>query len=346
MRIVDLRSDTITHPTANMRKAMAEAEVGDDVMGEDPSINRLEELAAETLDKEAALFVASGTMGNLVCQLTHCGRGDEMILGDESHIFFSEQGGSAALGGIHHRTLPNHPDGTLDLDDIEAAIRPENIHFPRTRLIALENTHNRCNGSCLDVDYMGAVGALARRNGLKVHVDGARIFNAAVAQNVPASALAAEADSITFCLSKGLAAPVGSLVCGSRAFIGEARRIRKVVGGGMRQAGIIAAAGIVALSEMVNRLADDHANARKLAEGLAGIKGLSLDPEQMQTNIVFFKISRPDLSPRDLTAALSAEGVLVGPKEPDQIRVVTNYQVSSDDIDYALGVFNRVVKGK
>jgi len=346
MRIVDLRSDTVTHPTPSMRKAMAEAEVGDDVMGEDPTVNRLEELAAEKLGKEAALYVASGTMANLVCQLTHCGRGDEMILGDESHIFFYEQGGSAALGGIHHRTLPNRPDGTLALADIEAAVRPDNIHYPRTRLIALENTHNRCSGSYLDSDYMGAVGALARRCGLKVHVDGARIFNAAVAQKIPASVLAADADSITFCLSKGLAAPVGSLVCGSKDFIAEARRIRKVVGGGMRQAGIIAAAGIVALNEMVDRLADDHAHARRLAEGLANIEGLSIEPQRLQTNIVFFKISRAGLSPQDLTAALRAEGVLVGPKEPDQIRLVTHYQVSADDIDYALEGLKRVVKEK
>jgi len=343
MRIVDLRSDTITQPTANMRRAMAEAPVGDDVFREDPTVNRLEELAAERLGKEAALFVASGTMGNLVSQLTHCGRGDEIILGDESHIFFNEQGGSAALGGIHHRTIPNQPDGSLKLNDIETAIRPDNIHFPRTRLIALENTHNRCNGGFLDAGYMHAVGDIARRHGLKIHVDGARIFNAAVAQGVAASTLAADADSVQFCLSKGLAAPVGSLVCGKTDFIAEARRVRKGIGGGMRQAGILAAAGIVALNEMVDRLADDHANARKLAEGLSAIDGLFVDLEHIKSNIVFFTITRSDLTPSELTERLKAEGVLVGPKAPNQIRAVTHYQVSADDIAHALNIFKKTL---
>jgi threonine aldolase len=267
-----------------------------------------------------------------------------MILGDESHVFFYEQGGSAALGGIHHRTLPNQPDGTLALTDIEDAIRPDNIHYPRTRLIALENTHNRCSGSYLDPDYMRSAGALARRFGLKIHVDGARIFNAAVAQGVQASDLATEADSITFCLSKGLAAPVGSVICGEADFIAEARRTRKVLGGGMRQAGVIAAAGIVALNEMVDRLADDHANARRLAEGLADIDGLAVDPERTKTNIVLFEITRAGLTPQELTRQLDAEGVRVGPKDPSQIRAVTNYQVSADDINYALSVFSRALR--
>ncbi len=344
MRIVDLRSDTVTRPTEAMRQAMYSAEVGDDVYKEDPTVNRLEEMAAEKLGKEDALFVTSGTMGNLVSQLTHCGRGDEMILGDESHVFFSEQGGSAALGGIHHRTVPNQPDGTLGLSDIEAAIRPDNIHYPRTRLIALENTHNRCNGSYLDIDYMHSVGALARRYGLKLHVDGARIFNAAVAQGIQASALVAEADSITFCLSKGLAAPAGSVICGKTDFIAEARRIRKVLGGGMRQVGIIAAAGVVALNEMIDRLAEDHANAFKLAEGLANLDGLSINPERTKTNIVFFKILRGDLTPQELTKRLSAEGVRIGPKDPNQLRAVTHYHISADDIEYALGIFAKVLR--
>ncbi|MFO7601803.1 MAG: low-specificity L-threonine aldolase, partial [Candidatus Desulfacyla sp.] len=283
MRIIDLRSDTITRPTPAMRRAMAEAEVGDDVFGEDPTVNRLEEMAAQRLGKEASLFVVSGTMGNLVCLLTHCDRGHEVLLGDRSHTFYYEQGGSAALGGVHPRTLPNEPDGTLDLGHIEGAIRPDNIHFPRTRLIVLENTHNRCSGSPLTPEYMRAVGEIARRHDLKIHVDGARIFNAAVALGVDASDLVSEADSVTFCLSKGLAAPVGSVVCGSRDFIREARRARKVVGGGMRQAGVIAAAGIVALTEMVDRLSEDHENARRLAEGLVDAGGLSVDPGSVRT---------------------------------------------------------------
>jgi threonine aldolase len=267
---------------------MAEAEVGDDVFGEDPTVNRLEKLAAKRLGREAAVFVTSGTMGNLVSQLAHCGRGDELILGSHSHTFFFEQGGSSAVGSIHPRTVPNQPDGKLALQDIEAAIRGDNVHFPQTRLIVLENTHNLCSGYPLDTGYMKAVGEIARLNGLKIHVDGARIFNAAVALNVDASDLTAEADSVSFCLSKGLAAPVGSMVCGNQDFINQARRARKLLGGGMRQAGIMAAAGIVALNEMVDRLIDDHANAKKLAEGLASIPGISIDPAHIKTNIVFF----------------------------------------------------------
>jgi threonine aldolase len=320
-----------------MRRAMAEAPVAMMCMEKIPRSHQLE-TGGRKLGKEAALFVASGTMGNLVSQLTHCGRVDESILGYEWHFFFSEHGGSAALGGIHHRTIPNQPDGTMKLSDIEGAIRPDNIHFPRPRLIALENTHNRCNGGFLSPDYMRAGGAIARRHGLKIHLDGARIFNAAVAQGIPARALAADADSIQFCLSKGLAAPVGSLICGKTDFIAEARRVRKVIGGGMRQAGILAAAGIVALNEMVDRLADDHANARKLAQGLAAIDGISIEPEPIKRNIVFLKISRSDLSRQELTRRLQAEGILVGPKEPDQIRAVTNYHVSSKDIDHVLQV--------
>ena len=231
MRIIDLRSDTMTQPTDAMRRAMAEAEVGDDVFCEDPTINRLEEMAAQRLGKEAALYVSSGTMGNLVSQLTHCGRGDEIILGSHAHTFFFEQGGSAAVGSIHPRTVPNQPDGKLALEDIEAAIRGDNVHFPRTRLILLENTHNLCNGSPLGIDYMKAVGEIARRYNLKIHVDGARIFNAAAALGVEPKDLAAEADSVSFCLSKGLAAPVGSVVCGTQDFIDEARRARKILGG-------------------------------------------------------------------------------------------------------------------
>jgi threonine aldolase len=343
MRIVDLRSDTLTQPTPSMRQAMANAEVGDDVFGEDPSVNRLEELAAEKLAKEAALFVSSGTMGNLISQLVHCRRGDESILGDHSHVFFYEQGGSAALGGIHPRTLPNQPDGKLLLEDIENAIRPDNVHFPRTRLIVLENTHNRCNGSPLDMDYMRSVGKIARRHKLKVHVDGARIFNAAITLGVNVSDLAAEADSVTFCLSKGLSAPVGSLVCGTRDFITKARRARKVLGGGMRQAGVLAAAGIVALTEMVERLADDHSHAGRLAEGLAEINGLAVDPASVKTNIVFLEITHADLSSQELVVRLDAEGIRLLPTGPRQLRAVTHHPVSADDIEYALGVFQSVL---
>lgn len=343
MSIIDLRSDTITRPTPNMRKAMAEAEVGDDVFGEDPTVNRLEAMAAERMGKAAALFVSSGTMANIVSQLTHCGRGEEMILGDQSHIFFYEQGGSAALGSIHPRTLPNRPDGTLDLAAVAAAIRPDNVHFPRTRLLVLENTHNRCFGSPLSVDYMKGVGELARRYGLKVHVDGARIFNAAAATGVPAADLVADADSVSFCLSKGLAAPAGSLVCGDADFIREARRNRKVVGGGMRQSGILAAAGIVALTEMVDRLADDHANARRLAQGLAEIPGLSAPPGAGATNLVHVDIQKEGMTAQALSDALEREGVRIMPSGPRQLRAVTHYHVDAGDMDRALEAIRSVM---
>jgi len=346
MRIIDLRSDTITRPTPAMRRAMAEAEVGDDVFGEDPTVNRLEKMSAERLGKEAGLFVVSGTMANLVCLLTHCGRGDEILLGDRSHTFIYEQGGSAALGGVHPRTLSNQRDGTLDLGHIEAAIRPDNIHFPRTRLIVLENTHNRCSGNPLTCEYMRAVGQIARQHGLKIHVDGARIFNAAVALGVDASVLVAEADSVTFCLSKGLAAPVGSVVCGSRDFIREARRARKAVGGGMRQAGVIAAAGIVALTEMVDRLAEDHDNARRLAEGLVDAEGLSVDPGSVRTNIVYMDITKDGLLSAHLAEQLAGEGVLLLPTGPRQLRAVTNYHIARDDADHAVAVIRRVAEGR
>jgi threonine aldolase len=343
MRQVDLRSDTLTRPTPSMLKAMAEAQVGDDVFGEDPTINKLEEMAADRLGKEAALFVASGTMGNLVSLLAHCGRGDEIILGSLSHTFFFEQGGSAAVGGIHPRTVVNQPDGTLALAEIEAAVRSDNIHFPLTRLIVLENTHNLCGGHPLDTDYMQAVGDIARRYGLKIHVDGARFFNAAVALDVKVDQLAAEADSVSFCLSKGLGAPVGSLVCGSRDFIFKARRARKVLGGGMRQAGVLAAAGIVALNEMVDRLVDDHANARKLADGLAEMPGLSIDPSLIKTDIVYFEVKRDDMTVAELVKRLEEQGVRMLPVGSGRIRAVTHYHITPDDIDYALGVFSKVM---
>ncbi len=342
-RIVDLRSDTITLPTPSMRNAMATADVGDDVFGEDPTVNHLEEMAAERLGKEAGLYVTSGTMANLVCQLTHCGRGEEMILGDQAHIFFYEQGGSSAVGSIHPRTVPNQPDGKLLLEDIEAAVRPDNVHFPVTRLVVLENTHNRCNGAPLDSDYLQSVRRLADTYGLKIHMDGARLFNAAVALDVAAAELAAAADSVSVCLSKGLAAPVGSVVCGTRSFIDRARRARKVLGGGMRQAGILAAAGILALTEMTDRLAEDHANARRLAEGLAELKGISIDPDAVRTNIVFFETNDDDVAAEQLAAELAAEGVRVLPTGKKRLRAVTHYHITTEDIDHALGVFDEVL---
>ncbi len=343
MRIVDLRSDTITRPTPAMRRAMAEAQVGDDVFGEDPTINRLQEMAALRLGKEAALFVPSGTMGNLASAMAHCGRGDEVILGDMSHTYLFEQGGLAAVGGIHPRPVRNEPDGTMDVDTIEAVIRPDDVHHPRTRLIVLENTHNRCNGYPLSPEYMRRMRSLADRHGIAIHVDGARIFNSALAQGVDVRDLAADADSVTFCLSKGLAAPVGSVVCGSRDFISRARRARKVLGGGMRQAGVLAAAGIVALEQMVDRLAEDHANARRLGEVLNTVEGLKTFPGMIKTNIFYVRTEREGLTSRMLAEKLKAEGILLLPTSPLNLRVVTNYHVSSDDIDYAIKVFRDVM---
>jgi threonine aldolase len=283
-------------------------------------------------------------MANLVSQLTHCGRGDEIILGSHAHTFFYEQGGSAAVGSLHPRTVPNQPDGKMALGDIEAAVRGDNVHFPRSRLILLENTHNICNGCPLEIDYMQAVGAIARRHHLKIHVDGARFFNAAIALGVAPKDLAAEADSVSFCLSKGLAAPVGSIVCGTQNFINEARRARKVLGGGMRQAGILAAAGIVALNEMVERLAQDHANAKKLAMGLAHIPGLSLDPDQIRTNIVFFELESEQMTAAQFSRRIDAEGIRMLPTGAQKVRAVTHYHITAEDIDQALAVISKVMK--
>ncbi|MGD9190219.1 MAG: low-specificity L-threonine aldolase [Desulfobacteraceae bacterium] len=340
---IDLRSDTITKPTDAMRRAMAEAEVGDDVLGDDPTVQKLEALAADMLGKPAALFVTSGTMGNLVSQMVHCRRGDEMILGSESHIFYYEQGGSAAIGNIHSRTVPNQPDGTMAPDDIRAAIRADNIHFPVSRLIVIENTHNRCAGAPIGLDYMHTIRGIADQYGMKIHVDGARIFNAAHALGCAAADLARHADSVTFCLSKGLAAPAGSLVCGNPDFIHQARRVRKVLGGGMRQVGVLAAAGIVALTEMVDRLAEDHANAKRLAVGLSRIAGISIDPSRIQTNIVYFSIDRPGLAAPDLAQRLNTAGVRVLPTGPQQLRAVTQYHICPPDIDAALTIFEKTM---
>jgi threonine aldolase len=336
-RIIDLRSDTVTMPTAAMRQAMAEAKVGDDVYGEDPTVNRLETLAASRLGKEAAVFVPSGTMANLICLLTHCARGEEALMGHLAHTFLFEAGGSAAVGGIHPRTVPNRPDGTIALDELESAIRdPDNDHHPRTRLVCLENTHNRCSGAFLDPGYMADVRGLADRHSLVLHLDGARLFNAAVALGLPASQLACHADSVSFCLSKGLAAPVGSLVCGTGEFVARARRQRKLLGGGMRQAGIVAAAGIVALETMVDRLADDHANARRLAEGLAHMPGIALDPARIQTNIVIFDLVPGAPSATELVDALNSRGVKMGAVSARRVRAVTHYGIDTDDIEIAL----------
>jgi threonine aldolase len=344
MVFVDLRSDTVTRPTPEMRAAMAEAEVGDDVFGEDPTINRLQEMAALRMGKEAGLFVPSGTMGNLAAVLAHCGRGDEVILGNLGHTFLFEGGGIAALGGVHSYVLPNQPDGTLRLEDIRAAIRPDDVHAPITRLVTVENTHNRCGGVVLPVEYMDAVGALAREHKLKVHLDGARIFNAAVTLKLPAARLVEAADSVTFCLSKALCAPVGSVLCGSTDFIARARRIRKHLGGGMRQAGILAAAGIVALETMVERLEEDHCRARMLAEGLSSIPGLRLDPAVPPTNMVFASMDEAVPSTaQEIARRLRVDGIGVGAVGPRRFRMVTHYWIDDAGINRTIEAFRKVL---
>jgi threonine aldolase len=343
MKIIDLRSDTVTLPSDEMREAACDAELGDDVFGEDPTVNCLQETAAQLMGKEAALFVSSGTMGNLVCMLTHCRRGEEVILGDRAHMFLNECGSIAMVGGIHPHTIPNQPDGTMRIEDIEAAIRGDNDHWPRTRAICLENTHNRCFGAPLTPEYMKSVAELARAKGLKVHLDGARIFNAAVALGVDAKEFTSHVDSLSFCLSKGLAAPVGSVVCGSKEFITEARRNRKVLGGGMRQAGIIAAPGLVALDKMIARLEDDHANARHLAEGIAKIPGLSIDLSMVKTNIIYFDVVNDKVSVEHIRDGFEKGGIKVLPTGPDRFRMVTHYGIEAEDIDTTLTVLSKIM---
>lgn len=344
MEFVDLRSDTVTQPTPAMRQAMAQAEVGDDVYGEDPTVNRLQEKAAEMLGKQAGLFVASGTMGNLVAMLSHCQRGDEVILGNKAHTFLFEAGGISALGGVHSCQVPNQPDGTLALEDIEAAIRPDDAHHPITRLVALENTHNRCGGAVLTPEYTHQVGELAHQHGLSVHMDGARLFNAAAALQVPACALVEPVDSASICLSKGLCAPVGSVLVGSEEFIQKAHRIRKMLGGGMRQAGILAAAGLVALERMTGRLAEDHARARRLAQGLAEIPGLVLDPGTPHTNMIFLSLA-PSVpyGTREVAMNLLKYGVKAGVAGKRRFRLVLHYWIDDAGVEKALHAFQQVL---
>jgi threonine aldolase len=344
---IDLRSDTVTQPTPQMRQAMAEAEVGDDVFGDDPTVNRLEAISAERMGKEAALFVPSGTMGNLAALLAHCGRGDEVILGDLSHSYLYEAGGSAALGGIHPRAIRTLPDGRLPLDEVEAAVRdPENEHFPISRLLCLENTHNRCGGAVLDAGYFQAAASVAHTHGLKVHLDGARLFNAAAALGIQARELADPADSVTFCLSKGLCAPVGSVLCGDVPFIRRARRARKQLGGGMRQAGVLAAAGIVALQTMTDRLVEDHKRARRLAHGLQAIPGLEVETPEPASNMVYFHFNdESQLDGKALEAKLLKRQIKIHAVGPRRIRLVTHYWIDDQAVERVLSVISMVMDG-
>lgn len=324
MRYADFRSDTVTRPSEAMRAAMARAEVGDDVYGDDPTVNRLEELGAAMLGKEAALFASSGTQTNLLALLTHCGRGDEYIVGQDAHTYKYEGGGAAVFGSIVPQPIELEADGSLDLAKVAAKIKPDDFHHARSRLLCLENTQG---GKVLSLEYQREAAAFAKRRGLALHLDGARVYNAAVKLGVAASEIVANYDSLSVCLSKGLGAPVGSLLCGPAAFIKEARRWRKVLGGGMRQAGIIAAGAIFALEHNVERLAEDHANAAFIASELAGQPGLEILPRSGETNMVFLRLHRA--APAELAAALKTEGILVTPGNP--LRIVTHIDVSRED---------------
>jgi len=335
MRVVDLRSDTVTLPTDEMLEAMRVAPLGDDVYREDPTVNRLEELAAKKMGKEAALFTTSGTQANLVSVLSQTRRGDEVILESEAHMYYYESGAFSTFGGLIPRLLKGQ-FGVLSPQDIESSLRPPNIHFPPTSLVCIENTHNRAGGTIWTPAQTRAVYDLAHRRGLKVHLDGARIFNAAVAQNIDVRELTQYADSMMFCVSKGLSAPVGSLAVGDQEFIDKARRYRKMLGGGMRQAGVIAAAGIIAIEKMADRLRDDHSNAKTLAKGLASIEGISIDLAHVQTNIVVFDVAGLATSGERWVAKLSESGVKAGALEGEKVRMVTHRGIEKEDIDYVL----------
>lgn len=332
MRYIDLRSDTVTQPTDAMRQAMLHAAVGDDVYGEDPGVNALEAFGARLLGKQAALFVPSGTMSNLLAVMSHCQRGEGAILGNAAHIYRYEAQGSAVLGSVALQPLPMQRDGTLAFDDIKAALAPDDAHFVQTRLICLENTHN---GKVLPLSYLQEMGAFVAERGLKLHLDGARLFNAAVASETSVEVIAASFDSISICLSKGLGAPVGSLLVGSHDFIARARRLRKMLGGGMRQAGILAQAGLFALEQHVTRLADDHRRAKRLAEGLAALPGIELDLSLVQSNMVFLRLHEGESAP--LLAFMKERGILFSGY--GELRLVTHLQINDDDIEEVIDAF-------
>ena len=337
MRVIDLRSDTVTQPTSEMRKAMAEAEVGDDVYGEDPTVNRLEEMAADMFGFESSLLMPSGSMSNLVAVLAHCKRGDEVIVGSESHMLWNEVGSASTVAGVQIRAVPDGPEGRISPEDVERAIRSkDNIHFPPTGLVCLENTHNRCGGSVLSTEETKVVADVAHQNGVPVHLDGARIFNTSVYLEVPVNELVKDVDDCCFCLSKGLSAPAGSLLCGSKDFVNRARKSRKMLGGGMRQIGVLAAAGLVALTTMVDRLAQDHANATRLSIGLSQITGISLDPESVKTNIVIFQLDMELGSPQRFISLLGRDGIRVTYPGERRVRMVTHRHISSEDVDQVL----------
>jgi threonine aldolase len=347
---IDLRSDTVTLPTQAMREAMYRAEVGDDVYGEDPTVNRLQELAAEIMGKEAALLVPSGSMGNIAAVMAHVGRGEAFLVGDQSHIYLAEQGGASTLGGAPRVALRTGVDGMLDLREVRANITDDSDeHVSASKLLCLENTHNFCGGTVLSVAQVKELAELAHTHGLAVHMDGARIFNAATALGISVKELVSSVDSLMFCLSKGLSAPVGSMVVGSRAFIKRVHRVRKLLGGGMRQAGIFAAAGIVALESMVERLAEDHENSKLLANGLGDYPQIEIQPDRVMTNIVIFSLrdSAGQILGKDATGTFvqkcQAQGILLGPISDEKLRAVTHYGIDTEDVKTALSGIRRVL---
>ena len=343
--MIDLRSDTVTLPSNDIKRFIIDSPLGDDVYGEDPSVNLLQNKIAKIFNKEAALFVPSGTMANLIAVLTHCNRGDEVILGDKSHIFYYEAGGISAFGGIHSHQLKNNDDGTININDIKTSIRAlGNDHFPKTKLICLENTHNACYGSPLNTEYFHDVKKVANQHDLSIHLDGARIFNAAIALNKTVDELTKDCDTISCCLSKGLSAPVGSVILGNKAFILKAKHMRKALGGGMRQAGLIAAGGIFSLENMIDRIADDHVNAKELAYELHKIKTISINPEQVYTNIIFIYNKNTKISNKQLLNELEKNNIKIDYKGNSKFRLVTHSGFKKRDINSVVKVFKEILK--
>ena len=343
--MIDLRSDTVTLPTNEMKQFIMDSPLGDDVYGEDPSVNLLQKKIAKIFNKESALFVPSGTMANLISVLTHCNRGDEVILGNKSHIFFYEAGGISAFGGVHSHQINNNDDGTININDIENAIRKKgDDHFPKTKLICLENTHNACYGSPINTDFFSEVKNIAKKHNIPIHLDGARIFNAAIALNKSVDELTKDCDSVSCCLSKGLSAPVGSVILGSKNFISKAKSLRKALGGGMRQAGLIASAGIFSLDHMINRIIDDHSNAKILASKLNLIKNLEINLNKVHTNIIFIYNRDKTLSNQDLVLSLEKNNIKIDYKGNSKFRLVTHSGFRKEDINTVIKVFRKIFK--
>lgn len=341
---IDLRSDTVTQPNNQMKQFMFDAPIGDDVYGEDPSVNLLEEKASSIFGKEDALFVSSGTMANLISVLSHCQRGDEILLGDQSHIFKYEAGGTSVLGGVHSHQLVNNENGTIDIDKIIAAVNnTQDTHYALTKLLCLENTHNRCYGAAINNEYFADVKKAIKEHGIKLHIDGARIFNASVALNVNLDVLTQDADSISCCLSKGLSCPAGSLIIGNKNFIAKARRLRKMLGGGMRQAGILAAAGIYALDHTIERLKDDHNNAQELASGISEISNIEIDLNKISTNLIFFKLQDDSITDSEFIQKLKKYNIKIDDRGNRLFRMATHSDFTNNDIEKVIKTFKLIL---